>query len=322
MKKVRILYIGPMEDPNYHNAFILELEKVAHVDYFPFFVQAYFTNPFIKAGLWHTAEIAKQKHYDKLLLYNNYDYILVRFGFQIKDEIYTKLRINNPSAKFVNFHWDSLKERYNYLPIMKHFDRIISFDIQDCKNNPTIEYLPLFYLNEYATLQGRQIISKPDIDLLFIGAWRSKERYELTMKTKHLCKKNGLVFRYYLYVRPIDFFYSLYKGKYIKEAKLRMLSPKKIIKLFSKSRAIIDFSNSFQSGYTMRTIETLGAGKKLITTNRNIVNEPFYDKNIISVISPEELNMDIDFIKNEDEVKLISNIDDFSIRSYVKKLLL
>jgi hypothetical protein len=61
----------------------------------------------------------------------------------------------------------------------------------------------------------------------------------------------------------------------------------------------------------MRTFETLGAGKKLITTNKNILNEPFYNPEYISVINPKNLKINVDFIKNEPKDKI--NVDNYSL---------
>jgi hypothetical protein len=39
-----------------------------------------------------------------------------------------------------------------------------------------------------------------------------------------------------------------------------------------------------QSGFTMRTIETLGAGKKLLTTNSEVADADFFKRGNISII--------------------------------------
>ena len=46
--------------------------------------------------------------------------------------------------------------------------------------------------------------------------------------------------------------------------------------MLETSRATFDFANHKQSGYTMRLIENMCAGCKIITQNARIVNEPFY----------------------------------------------
>ena len=61
------------------------------------------------------------------------------------------------------------------------------------------------------------------------------------------------------------------------------MSQEEIISLISKSKAILDINHPSQVGLTMRTFETLGANKKLITTNENIKIYDFFDKENIDV---------------------------------------
>ena len=41
--------------------------------------------------------------------------------------------------------------------------------------------------------------------------------------------------------------------------------------------AVLDIEHPKQVGLTMRTFEVLASGRKLITTNRSIINHEFYD---------------------------------------------
>ena len=65
---------------------------------------------------------------------------------------------------------------------------------------------------------------------------------------------------------------------------MEKIPKEKIIEIFKKSRCIIDAPQKGQNGLTIRTIECLGAKRKLITTNKD--NEytmyddiPFYNYN-------------------------------------------
>lgn len=60
-----------------------------------------------------------------------------------------------------------------------------------------------------------------------------------------------------------------------------------LLNLYAQSKIIIDIQHPKQTGLTMRCIETLGAKRKLITTNRAILEYDFYDKNNILVVDRE-----------------------------------
>lgn len=55
------------------------------------------------------------------------------------------------------------------------------------------------------------------------------------------------------------------------------------------SRAVLDICHSSQSGLTMRTIESIGLDKKLITNNSLVKEEPFYTPDMITVFNEDEI---------------------------------
>ena len=57
----------------------------------------------------------------------------------------------------------------------------------------------------------------------------------------------------------------------------RHLSSNKLASVYASSRSVIDINHPNQSGLTMRCIESLLSGKKLLTSNANIMNEYIYD---------------------------------------------
>ncbi len=269
------------------------------------------------------AEIQKNQFYEQSLSNKNNDYVLVRHGYQLDPYFLENLRATNPDAKFINFHWDSIRPQYNYLSIIKHFDKIFSFDVKDCSDHSEINYLPLFYLDIYEDFKKNGLHSSKTkkSELMFIGSWRNMERYSLIRKTEELCKQSGLRFYHYLFFSLKNQMNSIKSGVVPKQARSKKLSHEEILKLFATTNTIIDFPSSFQTGLTIRTFETLGAGKKLITTNKNIINEPFYNSEYINVIDMDNFALDIDFIRNTPTTSIDNEIKNYSIGNYIKKLL-
>ena len=54
-----------------------------------------------------------------------------------------------------------------------------------------------------------------------------------------------------------------------------------------------------QNGLTIRSMEVLGAGLKLITTNKNIINEDFFSEKSIMVIDRQNIKMDSTFFDHD-----------------------
>lgn len=82
----------------------------------------------------------------------------------------------------------------------------------------------------------------------------------------------------------------------------------KYASLLANTKIVIDMPSPSQVGSTMRTIESLSMNKKLFTTNKNIVNESFYNAANIVVLQNnvvdeyligETLNSSFDDSKND-----------------------
>lgn len=327
LKGKRILYIGPTSF-HYDIYFVKKLTEfgasVTCYDLLSFFSDGILFRACIKLlpSKINVYEYYKTKFYNKIRSVGGYDFVLVRHGYQLDDYFLREMRTINPDAKFINFHWDALKPEYDYLSNLRFFDKVFSFDVKDCQDHPEIHYLPLFYLDIYETFRKddeKKNLKKKN-DILFIGAWRNKERLALIMKTEKMCRKLNLNFKHYLYLSFKNHIYTIKKGIIPRKTKMKQLSHNEMLEIFSQTKAIIDFPSSFQTGLTIRSFETLGAGKKLITTNKNIMNEPFYNPEFINIIDLDNFHIDTDFIHNIPESSIDDIMKNYSLGSYITKL--
>ncbi len=68
-------------------------------------------------------------------------------------------------------------------------------------------------------------------------------------------------------------------------------------KSHTNTKVILDLPHPLQNGLTMRTIEAIGANKKLITTNEDIKNYDFYDEDNICILDKENITIEKDFFE-------------------------
>ncbi|MNK83003.1 hypothetical protein D3C87_1027960 [compost metagenome] len=121
--------------------------------------------------------------------------------------------------------------------------------------------------------------------------------------------------------------YLLHKlvGKELKGNKeyliFKPITTKMNLDLIMKSKATLDMAHSQQTGLTMRTIELLGAQKKIITTNSDIVNYDFYDSQNILVIDRENPHFDTAFFKAEFNPTPEQILHKYSINEWLKRML-
>lgn len=233
---------------------------------------------------------------------NNYDYILFISPETITKELLEKFRESQKNCKFILYMWDSIKNKKNVQEIIECFDSHFSFDKSDCLVDSRFRFRPLFYLDEYSKLTQNKKDLKNDI--LFIGTVHS-DRYSIIKYIKNSALENNLRGTFFMYFpsKVVYFIKKLfdksYKNTDINDFKFIPISKNEVLNMISSSKVIVDIQHPKQVGLTMRTIEMLGMKKKLITTNKDILNYDFYNSNNIKVIDRDNPILDSEFIKSD-----------------------
>jgi hypothetical protein len=233
------------------------------------------------------------RYFNKIIKTNAYtafDYVFIIKGEVFTREIVSNFKENYPQAKFILYLWDSIKNYIDIKNALNLFDKTSTFDIEDSKEIESLKFRPLFFANDYLNLPLiSSLATKPKYDLLFIGTVHS-DRWEFLSKLKKEAEKNNLNVFYYLYIQsPIIFFFRKLLDKRLRSLPLRdiqfyPLTIDKICRLVEQSVAILDIQHPKQTGLTMRSIEVLGANRKLITSNTSISNYDFYHQNNVLIV--------------------------------------
>jgi hypothetical protein len=214
--------------------------------------------------------------------------VLVIKGESLSPAAITRLRRAFPGARFTLYFWDS----YRNMPgdssaKVALFDQAFTFDPLDAQADPRLTYRTLFFLDEYARLPP----APADVDVLFFGTVHT-DRYAVLARLARVLPP-GIRFERVLYVpstaiyrarRVFDpAFWPARRAEFIFEP----LAKQAIQALIARARIVVDIERAVQAGLTMRTVEMLGAGKKLITTNPMVQRADFFDPANIAVIDRE-----------------------------------
>jgi hypothetical protein len=212
-----------------------------------------------------------------------FDLVLVINGQTVSRLLLDQVRWHSPRATFVLYLWDALDNRGSILPLLTKYDHIFGFDRADAQRHG-FGYRPLFFAPVFDAAQ----VETPRFDISFIGTAHTDRAPivyaidailpDAVSRFWHLYLQAPWVRRYYAardpafrHVPPSIFrFHSMPRDE--------------IGRVFRQSRAILDIEHPLQRGLTMRTFETLGAGKKLVTTNRHVVDEHFYHPDNVLVV--------------------------------------
>lgn len=260
------------------NVFSYNTSNTIHLLFSKFGYESYFTKKYFKK-------------ISKTIFKFKPDILFVIKGECLSPSLWQKLLTQaNFKSKFL-YQWDSLRN-FDYLPICKFFDKVYSFDRKDCAEHDKISYLPLFYDNE------TNLDDPISIDLLFVGIWHSDRIKVLTM-IKHQAEEQKLKTYFKIYCPFWTWILLRLKQRhevYSHLVTFCRISPKQMKRLYSKSKCVVDIAHPSQTGLTMRTIESIGANKKIITTNQNISKENFYIPDNIQIIDRNDPHIDFSFL--------------------------
>lgn len=315
---------------DYPKKMIEELEKMGHsVDWYDdrpstnSFVKAIirinknFINFYIKKYFEKIFKEIRNKKYDKVILVSGQ-------SLSFNEEMIKKIKDCQLSAEFVLYQWDSLNN-FPYIKKMNpYFDRCYSFDNLDVKENEYLEFLPLFYTDIYENI-GKNKPKAYKYDVMFIGtAHPKKYKYisKLSLELKNVFSNQYI---YFFFPSKLVYIYRKFKNIEFKNAKMNdfnyvPVKEKEMIEILKNSKCVLDSAQDNQNGLTIRVIETLGAKRKLITTNKNIVNYDFYCPENIYIYE-NNLNFNDIFFKSEYKEIDEKIYNKYSLKSWLEILL-
>lgn len=213
----------------------------------------------------------------------NYSLAIVISGQTVSERTISRIASENPGVRMILYMWDSLKNRPAAAQNFPLFDRVLTFDRDDA-HLFGIPFRPLFYGAGFEVAET----TLDRLDFSFIGTAHT-DRYRVVSKIARQAPPTAKSRIFYFLHAPWVFFAQKIINPAFREAKFSEFSftslPKsEVWETFRRSNVIIDVEHPRQRGLTMRTIETFGAGKKLITTNADVRQYDLFNPANILVI--------------------------------------
>ena len=245
------------------------------------------------------------KYYDMILQAMStvdLDFLFVIRGEVVPNSFLESFKKLHPSCKLIFFTWDSFSNHSHALSILPFFDNKSTFDSADAEKHDMM-FRPLFYLDGYCEVESVKH-SSITYDVMFAGTAHS-DRFQVSNKINEWCDSNNLnsYFFYYQHGKLVDvykrIFDSAYTGVPFSKLSFKSITPAKMLELYRQSRVVLDIQHPGQTGLTMRIFEALGAGRKVITTNRSVENYTFFNPANIKIISRENFSIDLEFVESE-----------------------
>lgn len=237
-----------------------------------------------------------------------FDYIFIISPETLTLPILTNFKSSFPKAEVILYMWDSFKNK-GALELLPEVDRTITFDPKDAEKYD-LKFRPLFYIDKYKAKEAKILY-----DLLFIATAHS-DRY---IFVKNLMRKlpDKLRFKSYFFLSSQKLYWAKkiveknFKNVKLEDISFTSLSHDETAEMVHHTKVVLDINHPEQVGLTMRTLETLGAQKKLITTNKDIVRYDFYNPTNFLILDRNDPNLPISFFNTT-----FKPVDDDILKKY------
>ncbi len=269
--------------------------------------------------------VLEKYYYDKISKIQHIDYILAIRGEYTPESALMQLKIEYPNAKRILYMWDSIQNNKGIEKKWDLYDEVWTFDRKDYLDRQgRIRFHPLFYCDSMMPDETKE---EPEYEISFVGTGHG-DRIPIIKKYREICREKGWRMLDYCYLpHQMVYLYNKIFNRYfrhvrISDVRFRQMDRKKVYDIYNHSCCILDVESKTQTGLTMRTIEILGLKRKLLTTNKDIVNYDFYHPDNIYIFDRNYPDIDNRFMEAcyhqlPDEI-----YKKYSLSSWIKTILL
>ncbi len=246
---------------------------------------------------WLTGVFTARSFFRKAaqLPFDHYQHILIVKGEGLSRRAVHGLKKQFPSARKSLYLWDAATNTPNSARIADLVDHVATFDRQDAERHGW-KYRPLFAIPTN-TLE----VGDCEFDWSFVGTVHS-DRGRVIQDFQNATRANAKSFVFgYFPSRLLYWFHMIRNPKLLNapagQWSLTPIPAYEAAKIISSSRAVLDIEHPDQNGITIRSIEVLLAGRKLITTNKEIKSSRLFDPSRVCVIDRSGPKLESDFLR-------------------------
>lgn len=211
--------------------------------------------------------------------------------------------IKDKTQKFIAYYYDSTRRFPRKVDIIPMLDKVYSYDRLD------VSTYNLSFLTNYIFEESNYV----KYEHQFFNISTNDYRFPLLENLAKYLKENNWTYNIQVYngsEMPAEYVEIITTQKSIQE----------VSNLIQKAKIIVEIQRIEQVGLSFRIFEALGHRKKLITTNKDIVNYDFYHPQNILVVDENNIEIPADFVTS-DYVEIDSAIlSNYKIENWVKPI--
>jgi hypothetical protein len=219
--------------------------------------------------------------------------------------------IKQHGKRMIAFFWDSFARIPHGKETIRYFNKFFSFEPKDVKDHNLL-FLPNFYSPDLVINKSKQ----PQFDISYVASYDDRvttmERILLSLRS--LDPKTNINIVASKHIGPKD---KNEKGiMWFTDA----LPRKETIRIMNNSSVVLDIAQPKQDGLSFRILEAMRLERKIITTNRTVVDYDLFDRKNIFVWENENMIPAKDFFTTPYSPLPAEIVEKYSLENWVKKI--
>ena len=212
----------------------------------------------------------------------------------------------------IAYHYDGIQRMPSITDTFKYFDKIYSYDRNDVKKY-NLKFIPNYIYEQMEDINLHEQKIAFNISSL-------DNRTPILEKIAKILENKNYPYEFLVVNRNhFNFYTQKFKTK-IKYLN-KMVSRDEVLEKIKRSNLMVDIQRPEQIGLTFRVFEALGHHKKLITTNKDIINYDFYNPANILIIDPENIEIPDEFLYSKYEKVPDHILNKYHVKTWVKQIL-
>lgn len=218
------------------------------------------------------------------------------------------IKINFPEKRVILWYWNPVNTTCLPTKISDRYCEKWSFDESNCEEYH-LKFNPQYYFKTMSLPEDR-----PENNLFFVGSANNKgKRVKKVEEIYAYCKENGIPVDINLVGDTSNLTYPELSAEYF--------SYKEILEHIGKTTALLEILQDTQSGPTLRTMEALFFGRKLVTNNTRIKSYLFYNPNNIFILGEDDLKNLKCFLQSDYQKIPEDIVDYYEFNNWLKRFL-
>ncbi len=190
---------------------------------------------------------------------------VILFDYKGLDALCRRVEERSPQARKIVMYWNTIGTA---APMHRPGWELWTFDPGDARRHG-MRFVDQFF---FGLPTGVGVPAECDSDISFVG--RNKGRFGLLKKFERMWGADlRLDFRRVSHTAPVG-------------GTVRAVSYSDYLRAGASARAMLEITARGQEGITLRTLEALAMGRKLLTTNAAIARHPLYDPRMVRIVTP------------------------------------